>query len=174
MAFDEELSLSGKLTLEDFVQYNHYHVNKLLKGYFVLCFIVLFIIFLIPMSGDWLPILLWAGIPSLILSGLLYLYASKVRKHMAVKEYKSDQIIKHTISYTFSREGITQNVRRSHNFFEWDDFLKAQEQEDMFLLYLSKNKAIVLPKRFFLSPAQIKDFRYLVSDNVTDSKWQIS
>lgn len=166
----EELSLSGKLTLEDFVKYNQYHTNKVLKVYFVICFIVLFFVFQIPMSGDWLPIALFAGLPSLLLSGLIYLYTSKVKKYQAIKEYKSDQLIKRDITYTFSSEGVIQITRKSNNRFDWIDFLKAQEYEELFLMYLSRNKAIVLPKRFFRSKTQMENFKHLVSDHINETE----
>jgi predicted membrane protein len=167
LATEESVHISGKLTLEDFIKYNHYHLKNILKIYFVFCFIILFFVFQIPMSGDVLLIILIAGIPSLLLSSLLYYFAKRLRKHLAVKEYKSDQLIKQKISYTFNRDSVIQHVRQSRSQYEWDDFLKAREHKEIFLLYLSKNKALVLPKRFFQTEAHMRQFKELVSQNMT-------
>lgn len=170
----EELSLSGTLTLDDFIKYNYYHLNKTLKLYYIFCFIVLFLVFQIPMSGNWLPIVIWAGFPSLLLSSLLYYAVKKMKRHQAIKEYRSDQLIKKSITYRFSEEEVIQVVRKSKNHFEWNDFLKAQEHVDMFLLYLSKNKAIVLPKRFFDSRNQLEHFRVIVLKNIDDTEFDVN
>ena len=170
MTQSKELSLSGKLTLEDFIKYNHYHMNRGLKLYFAVCFLVLFLILQMPMSGSFFLILFFAGIPALVLSSLLYVFARQVKKRQAINEYKSDQRIKHTISYTFSTDGVRQVVTKSDNHFEWEDFLELQEHTEMFLLYVSKNKAIVLPKRFFHSSGQMDDFRSKVSHNIAATK----
>lgn len=170
MTIEENIHVSGKLTMKDFIKYNHYHLGRLLKVYFVFCFIILFLIFQIPMSGDFMLIVLFAGGPSLLLSGMLYYFAKLTRRHQAVKEYKSDQLIKHTISYTFDSTGIKQNVRKSNNQYEWADFLKAREHKEMFLLYLSKNKAIVLPKRFFQTDDWMERFKTLVSQNMSETE----
>ncbi|SFC69199.1 YcxB-like protein [Alkalibacterium subtropicum] len=170
MTTEEIIQISGKLTLEDFIKYNHYHLGKLLKVYFVLCFIVLFFVFQIPMSGDIILIILISGIPSLLLSSLLYYFAKRTRRHFAVREYKSDQLIKLTISYTFKQEGVTQVVRKSQNQYEWTDFLKAREHKEMYLLYLSKNKAMVLPKRFFQTEDQMRRFKSLIVQNLSQTE----
>ncbi|WP_423190444.1 YcxB family protein [Alkalibacterium sp. f15] len=111
-------------------------------------------------------VLIFAGAPALLLSGLLYLFSKQLKKRQSIEEYKSDQLIKQMVNYTFDADGMTQLIKSSNNQYEWDDFFKARENKAMFLLYLSKNKALILPKRFFDSQKQIDTFKHLVSENI--------
>ncbi|SDB89752.1 YcxB-like protein [Pelagirhabdus alkalitolerans] len=170
MSTNQELSIKGKLTLEDFKMYNTHHLKKTVRMYFIICFVAMFAIIHIPMSGDLFLIFIFAGIPSLIISSLLALFAKTVNKRRAIKEYKSDQLIKHEINYIFSHDGIHQKIRRSNNYYEWNDIQVAIEQKDMFLLYVSKNKAIVLPKSFFESSEKIDLFKKIISEYIETAK----
>lgn len=170
MSNNKRLSIKGTLSLEDFIKYNKYHLNKTVTIYFIICFFILFAIIQGPLSGDLFFIIIFAGIPSLIISSLLFLFAKTVNKQRAIKEFNSDQLIKKETMYSFSSEGIEQKIRRSSNYFEWDDFLFAIEREEIFLLYVSKHKAIVLPKSFFSSTNEIVLFKGIVSTNMEASK----
>lgn len=86
------------------------------------------------------------------------------------REFKSDKLIQSEITYDVTTEGVHQQVKRMSSFFEWSDFLKVQELEHMFLLYLSKNKAVVLPKRHFQTWDDINLFRDFVAAHVVSSK----
>ncbi|TRM12177.1 YcxB family protein [Lentibacillus cibarius] len=110
------------------------------------------------------------GVIALILSIIIFLVLKKMFKRQAIKEYESDRLVKNEASYTFSSEGINQQIRRSNNFFEWSDIRLALEREEMFLLYVSKRKAIILPKRFFGSDDEFDLFKNIVSKNIETSK----
>jgi len=176
----EELSIKGTVSLEDFLKYNAYYTNRVLKRYFIYSFIILWAIAILlkmPLPSNSLLlmfVLIPQGIFALILSFLIFLTLNKALKRRAIKEYESDQIIKNEASYTFNNGGINQQIRRSNNFFEWSDIRLALEREEMFLLYVSKRKAIVLPKTFFGSSDEINLFKNIVSKNIDTSKVKLN
>ncbi|WP_420796986.1 YcxB family protein [Alkalihalobacterium alkalinitrilicum] len=63
-----------------------------------------------------------------------------------------------------------QQAGRSNNFFDWSDIHFEREYEMMFLLYISKHKAIILPKRFFELNDDIDLFKIIVSKHVETNK----
>ena len=89
------------------------------------------------------------------------------------KEYNSDRMIKSELSYTINKEGIKQKIRRSTTYYEWEDIFKVCEKKDMFLVYVSRNKAILLPKRYFNLDDEIVTFKNLVRDRLTEKKIKI-
>ncbi|WP_170138910.1 YcxB family protein [Oceanobacillus chungangensis] len=89
------------------------------------------------------------------------------------KEYKSDRLIKSDLSYTINKEGINQKVRKSNNYIEWEDIYKFYEKKDMFLAYVSRNKAIILPKRYFNTYDEIVTLKNLVRERLKEKKIKI-
>lgn len=86
----------------------------------------------------------------------------------STKEYNSDQLIQREIHYTFNENGIIQQNGRSCSHIEWNDVRKGYEHPDMYLLYLSRNKAIMLPKDFFDDGEQRSSFRLLLKKCLGD------
>ncbi|WP_216828089.1 YcxB family protein [Alkalihalobacterium elongatum] len=65
---------------------------------------------------------------------------------------------------------MSQQTGKSNNFFDWRDIHLAREYEKMFLLYISKHKAIILPTRFFESKDNLDLFKIIVSNNIEPNK----
>lgn len=179
MSTNDELSIKGTLSLEDFLMYNKYHSQKFIKIYFIFSFFTLSALLIIQEMPQLLGasllfsaiVLIPKFILALILSFLVILFVKKIiLKRQATKEYESDQLAKTETCYTFSNEGVNQKVRRSNNHYSWSDFQLSIELEEMFLLYVSKRKALVLPKRFFSSNDDIELFKRIVSENMDNSK----
>lgn len=118
-------------------------------------------------------ILLWITLKSAIPAGLILLLMFGLIFLRIRKEYNSDRMIKSELSYTINKEGIKQKIRRSTTYYEWEDIFKVCEKRDMFLVYVSRNKAILLPKRYFNLDDEIVTFKNLVRDRLTEKKIKI-
>lgn len=167
---NEEISISGTLTYAVFKKYNWYHKRKIVIGYFVFAFLCFIYVFSNFVSGVWFlvyPIVIFL---SLITSGIISLILLFLVFWKARQEYKSDKIIKNEVSFVIDNKGINQKVRSSNANIEWSDILVAKENKDMFRLYISKNKAIVLPKRFFISKEDIHTVKTLIERNLNSKK----
>ncbi|XXM71339.1 YcxB family protein [Lysinibacillus sphaericus] len=173
---NEALHLKGTITKDDFIHHNRYHFknyNRIFVGSTFLIFIAVFSIYtsLIDESiGLRIFLLFIFLIFSIVLALLLWLWAKLLNKFRAAKEYKSDQLIQNEIYLTITTEEIQQKVRRSVHHIQWSDILAAHEHQDMFRLYISKNKAILIPTTFFNSPNEIEKLKELISGNVSKDK----
>ncbi|MBU9722366.1 MULTISPECIES: YcxB family protein [Bacillaceae] len=171
MSNKKELSIKGTVRLEDFTKYNDYHSKKTTNAYFFLFFFcywaILLLLELLMQDNFLFYIPKW--VLALIMSLITIYSVKKSIKKRAIKEYESDQRIKNEISYTFSNEGINQHAGLSNNFYEWREIYLAKEHEKMFLLYTSKHKAIILPKRFFELNDDMDLFKMIVSNNIVES-----
>ncbi|WP_369414031.1 YcxB family protein [Gracilibacillus salinarum] len=76
--------------------------------------------------------------------------------------------------YTINNNGINQQVGRSNVFINWNDIVKGYEHKEMFCLYISSSKAILLPKRYFASNDDKLVFKKLVRQNTNKVKLKSS
>ncbi|BCB05222.1 YcxB family protein [Bacillus sp. KH172YL63] len=174
----KELSVTGTITPKEYKKFHSYHSGKLIKWVVIGTYILFFslLTYLLYQPGDiWdyeemASLLLVNSFLSVCLSFLFFLYGKGILFIKASREYKSDQLIKQDISYTFSGDGITQKRGRSVSYIQWKEIVSVREQPSMFLIYLSKSKAIVLPKRFFDSREELEAFKELIEGNVLAKK----
>ncbi|RIW36070.1 YcxB family protein [Bacillus salacetis] len=174
------LNLNGYITKKDFINHNRYHFKKFQR----IMFGILFILFIginlyylrdVEESIGVKGFLLFFGILiSFIITSLLILWAKLVNRIRAGKEYTSDQLIKNEIFLTISPEEIQQKIRKSVSYFQWSDILSVHEQKDMFRLYISSNKAILIPKTFFKSQDEIEQLRSLIKETMSKEKIKFS
>ncbi|ADU32150.1 YcxB family protein [Evansella cellulosilytica] len=165
------LKVTGALTYEDFKKYNELHQRNTYISFFVIASLLTGLLFNQPLSETSLvfrlPMLLFLAVVfatfgTLLLRSLILL---RVRN-----EFKTAKFIKREITYDISDEGITQLTNRSNVTVEWSDILKAHEHPAMFRLYISKNQAHVIPKRFFTSEEDIGVLRTLLKNNLPQEK----
>ncbi|WP_399207852.1 YcxB family protein [Sutcliffiella rhizosphaerae] len=72
--------------------------------------------------------------------------------------------------YTFNDDSIIQKRGKSRNFIEWSEILVVHERKEMFQLYISKNKAILLNKGFFSSLNDKTQFKKIMTEHINPDK----
>ncbi|MDG5471448.1 YcxB family protein [Jeotgalibacillus sp. ET6] len=176
---EDKFTVSGTVKKEEFNKYGLYHLKKFHRILFYFLLIFTFLIFAIPtintIDADlYIYMYIFLFIPYAIISLIVSLpalflgkFSSKIKTS---REYDSDQLIQKEITYTFSSKEIQQKFDRSVGYFEWNQIQNVYENKDMFRLYVSKAKAIILPKRFFNSDAEIDLLKKLIRDNVDNKK----
>lgn len=165
-----EVTATGTLTFKDYLKHNQYHQRKIVIGYFITALLVLTYMCTRLFSGDWILIVPISFIIALIISGFFTLILIIGLRIRIRREYNSDQLIKSELTYIFDHIGITQKVRRSTSSLDWNDILVAHEHYEMFRLYISKNKAFLIPKRFFETKKDIILFKKLIVNNMNANK----
>lgn len=172
----DTLSLSGYITKKDFINHNRYHFTRFNRILFIFSFLTFISIFLfytwnLEENTDFRIFTLILGTSiALIVSSLGFLWGKLVHRIRAANEYKSDQLIKSEISLILSPQEIEQKIRRSTNYYPWSEIIAAYEHKDMFRLYISKNKAILIPKTFFTSQDEMEQLKELVNKNMEKGK----
>ncbi|USK91834.1 YcxB family protein [Rossellomorea marisflavi] len=175
MLTEKGLTVNGTVTKEEFTTFGLYHFKKFHTITFYFLLVVVFLIFAIPTStmvelDVYIYFIGLYGVISLVSSLLVLLIGRTAVKVRTSKEYKSDPLIQNKITYTFSENEIKQTFGRSAGYFEWSNLRSVHENKDMFRLYVSKSKAIILPKRFFDSSSEIDQFKKLLRDQVDERK----
>lgn len=179
---NRELSVSGTLTFKEYKKFSSFHTRRWIKWLVLSTFILFFplITYILYNPGDifyfekMAAIFLVSSTVSVSISVIFFLYAKGIIRIKASREYKSDQLIKNEFTYTFNENGINQKRGKSITYIEWNDIVSIQEYPPMFLIYVSKNKAIVLPKRFFKINEEIKLFKEIIIENVASEKNKIT
>lgn len=161
----EPVTVSGSITVDEFKKYQAYHVRRINLSFFFVVLVVFTLMFVSVIDAIWFISIWFAALFALVPSGLFLLFVKTLNRYRAKKEFESDPIALNEMTYTFSEEGVHQKVRRSDNYYEWSDFSSFQETPELFLLYVSKRKAILLPKRFFRSNEQQERFRSMVGEH---------
>ncbi len=81
------------------------------------------------------------------------------------REYKNDSLIRQEMTYILTSNSIRQVTQKVTATYYWNDFITIKEQKDLFLLYLSKTRAIIIPKTFFKNTEDIRQFKQFLKDN---------
>lgn len=168
------ITLTGTLTKKEFTKHGDYHFNKIFYTICLLFFIFSCLYFLIVIwnSEDLHKVfyyVIFASI-SLLFSSILLIALKINTKLKAGREFKSDPLIKSEITYIISAQEIHQKIGKSNHYLEWKKIRKAYENNDMFRLYVSRAKAIVLPKRYFASEEDIQQLKMLITENLNKDK----
>ena len=161
-----EVSFEGNVSLKDYQKANFYHA----RTRFLWSALIYFVAVLIAVRGivgylDALFVLLsLAGAVILILLLILIAY-------LRVKSaYNSDATRKLRQHYVADLDGISFSTEQSSANLSWNDFIAVKEHKDIFVLYVSKVKILIIPKSFFKSEEDITRFKSLIAENCRTSK----
>ncbi|WP_456275110.1 DUF4870 domain-containing protein [Bacillus sp. AK128] len=164
---DENITFKGTLTFKDFKKYNMFHVRKAMLSMFILSFLLSFLLLSAFIYED---ITLTVLINSFIIGvfGLLFLFS--LNHFQTRKLFYSESFLKLQQVYTVNKEGMILETERSKTYYRWSDVTKSYELEEMFLLYVSKAKAMVIPKTYFFTESDIDTFRSFIKIELNDHK----
>lgn len=167
MENQKSVTVSGTITLDEFKKYQTYHLRRVNLTFFFGLLVLFTLMFVTVIDAIWFVSIWFAALFALIPSGLFLLFVKMFNRVRARREFSSDHLAQNEITYTFNEEGVHQKVRRSDTYFEWSDFSSFREYPELFLMYVSKRKAILLPKRFFEDREEEEQFKRIVNDHLT-------
>jgi hypothetical protein len=70
------------------------------------------------------------------------------------------------MTLSWGNEGLTVETENGHVRVPWGDFFKTRENAKFILLYTSRTRYLILPKRFFIEPGQLASFVELLHKRV--------
>ncbi|TFB22898.1 YcxB family protein [Filobacillus milosensis] len=160
------LNITGTISLEDYQIHNKHHKKKLVLGYFLFVMITFAIVLLATgtVTGSLPIVVIIALILGSVIGGISTFMLLITNRFVAKREYKSDQLIQEEMTLSIGPKGIEQKIRNSKTLFEWKHFIKFKEHPQLFQLYVSKNKALIIPKHFFETDEEIKQFKHEVEE----------
>lgn len=84
----------------------------------------------------------------------------------AKKNFNSDSLLKYEFHYRINEEGIFCESERGTVQYYWSDVIATYYYKRLFILFVSDNKGLLLPERFFTDKEDVIEFRRIVSENV--------
>jgi len=96
----------------------------------------------------------------------LLLFAPKLRERQIRRAWEGNKIIQGEVSGLADQEGIVWSHVYGELRCPWEIIYKYREEPDIVLLYTGISQAIILPRSFFHSEEDWKQFRRLVSEKL--------
>lgn len=149
-------SIRVNLTAEDYAGFNLYHGRRQLAGLFLFywCLIVIAArLTELAVTPVELAIVICAAFA---LSGLLLAYQLWRIKTRTIRLFESDKSIKVEQHIALTTEGIRHTTGDTTVQMAWDDVHKVAESAKAVIVYLARNKVIMLPKRDIGDVDQVK------------------
>ncbi|MCG1021419.1 YcxB family protein [Sutcliffiella horikoshii] len=158
---NNEIKVSGLISEDAMKEYMVFHSNKTRIWYVIISILLYSFLLRIAIPDVSIIFMLFAN---LFMGTIVWFMVSKKYSKKGIKEYRSDPLMQQEVFYTINAEGIYQIVGRSEMLTRWDDILSIHETKNLFLFYISKNKAIVIPQKFLLKN-EMQRLRQLIKEN---------
>ncbi|WP_404429597.1 YcxB family protein [Sutcliffiella horikoshii] len=158
---NNEIKVSGLISEEAMKEYMVFHSNKTRIWYVILSVLLYFVLIRIAIPD---VSIIFMVVASLFMGTIVWFMIPKMYSKKGIKEYRSDQLMQQEVFYTINAEGIHQKVSRTEMLTRWEDILSIHETKNLFLIYISKNKAIVIPQIFLLK-SEMQRLRQLIKEN---------
>ena len=157
---NNEIKVSGLISEDAMKEYIVFHSNRTRIWYVILAISLYFVLLQVALPDVSIIFILVA---SLFMGMIVWFMVPKMYSKKGIKEYRSDQLMQQEVFYTINAEGIYQKVRRSEMLTRWEDISSIHETKNLFLFYISKNKAIVIPQKFLLK-SEMQRLRQLIKE----------
>lgn len=161
------LKINIEIKAEDIFNFlfTHAYTKKsgMITGAFgIICFI------LFPFSFFWhdifITIILFFGALTYLVLTPLSLYSNAKRQML------SNPIFKHSITYTFTDEGMDISQYVNSTTLKWDMIKKVRETSKSLLFYINEEQAFILPKRMIESIEEFEELKKLILDKAINTK----
>ncbi len=168
---NKPINIEGQLTYEEFKQYSRHHSRKVLTRYFLIVFLIS-IMGVYFMAFDDLGWFLTISLP-LSITYMGYITLKVVLKFFNKQHYDRNPMLKQKMKYMINAKSIRLTSDRLQSRYVWDEILSTTEYKDMFLLYVTKTSALILPKRYFKSKEEIGQFKGLLKEKIDPKKLKL-
>ena len=108
----------------------------------------------------------WLGIFLIALSIFLILLQLIIPPLVFARVYRRNSRLFGMRTVTVSETGIVSDHQLGHTESAWNMYEKFRETQKLFLLYQSADLVGIVPKRAFASPAELQQFRVLMTSNI--------
>jgi hypothetical protein len=112
-----------------------------------------------------LLVLFWRLIlPLIYLSAPLYAYFNLRKQFMNIRKLREES------EYYISNFGVDLESSSSSSKWRWDEFIKSTETKWYFAMFITKNEALLIPKRCFMNDEQIDVLKRLLKTKIEKKK----
>lgn len=169
----ESIELTGTLTFGDILRYQYSQCYRrtwwiVLLGLLVSLAFVVLAALVVVLTADF-QFARKTGTPFLLLF-LFWTWIAIVPYISAKKQMKTNILLTTPINFVFSSQGIHRSGSHFSGELSYEALWAVGETKSFFLLYLSAVSAVVLPKRFFESATQQRNWRALIEEKTSPKK----
>lgn len=164
MFVENRLIAKGKLTMQDYIEYNRLHskYNHFLARFAINSFVFL-LLFAVMTYTAWFIV-----IPFSLILGLLTTLISRVLKTFRMKQiFKSDKLMNREFVYEFDEEEIHVSSHTGDNRIKWSDLYKVKKNDKLYVFYVGRNRGMLVPRSFLASDNDDRKLNGLLSDKLT-------
>ena len=150
------------------------------KKRFILSSIIYFLIFYVIIIGSGIKdgrdfefmkvMMIFTVFIDIVIIGVIFSLEYLVLLLATKKNYNTDNLLKEMQSLYISKDGI-KSISNSGNInIEWKDIFKATESKNAYFIFISANRSVILPKRYFDNEEITYCFKQIMLNNVDSSK----
>ncbi len=163
-------TITVKLTAEDYAGFNLYHGRRQLAGlfFFYCCLFVLVFLFSGIMGEE--PHLAVVLLTAIGLSALLLVFQLWRIRVRTAKIFDSDKVSKLEQRICLTDTGMQHTTGDTTVRVPWEDIFRVAETKKAIILYLARNKVVLLPKRDVADLAGVKE---MLSRNLPAAKLRL-
>lgn len=168
-----EIKKNILLSLEDYTDFNYFHVKKrLIVSPIIVAACILIVLMIGFVEGD--PGYMFtessSGVVLFICLAVCLLLPLEI-KFIAKKQYNTSNLRAET-EFVIDGAGVRQSNQFGNSNVGWAYLFKAAESKKSLFFYISKAQAFIMPKRY-LSPYEIEGIRSLIKSNMAPKKYRL-
>lgn len=162
------MNLSIEITREDYADFNKFHFlkNRLKRTILTGCLAILAIEYMIN-DEEFEPI---SSIIGVVLFAGVYIFLIQRQLNKTKKIPMDNGTILGLKQMHFTEEGILATSKDADSRINWSGVKKLEESKTAYYLYIDKTVAFVIPKRYFESEVQEKEFAQMVKSKINATR----
>jgi hypothetical protein len=156
-----EIKVDTVIKSEDVQEFNlWFSLNSriILNSFSVVVYFVIMLLITKDYSTTRISII---GASAVILAVVLWYSTKSSLVKKSKKAFVTDNLIQEPQRYSISDEGIQYSSESGDGQIKWEDIYKIGETNNLFVFFVSSNRALIIPKRFFQSEQDKLSFKDL-------------
>lgn len=158
---EDVIKVNTTLKSEDVQEFNlWFSLNSriILNAFSVVAYFVILLLITKDYSTSSLSIL---AVTAVILAVVLWYITRSSLIKKSKKAFATDSLSQQPQSYSISDDGIQHDSESGSGQVKWEEIHKIGETMSLFVFFVSSNRALIIPKRFFQSQQDTMAFKDL-------------
>lgn len=165
-----EIKVNTVLTAGDFQEFNLWFSTNsriILNAFSVVAYTAA----MLAVTKDYTPVSLTIlAVSAALLAAVLWFITKSSISKKSKKAFESDSLAQQAQNYTLSDDGLQYESESGSGQVKWADMHKVNETANLFVLFVSSNRALIVPKRFFQDAGDVDAFKDLARKHMFSSR----
>lgn len=163
---NNEINVKTKLEAKDVKEFNLAYSSKSRALMGVILFIFyLTVMIIVSERRDAEYIILLGGI-AVVISFVSWFLNKKSVERRSGKAFSMDKSAQMEQKYLISENNINYESESGSGDIKWSEIHKVTETKNLFLIFVSTNRTLIIPKNSFISEKETTTFRYFIKKNI--------